>query len=506
MATVARHKTAITRYQLSAPMQALARTGLIGGGRRVFDYGCGHGHDLEVLRGAGIEASGWDPYYLPGAPREPADLVNLGYVLNVIEDPKERVETARQAFALARLCLCVAVMIVGKYDVSGMRRHGDGYLTNRGTFQKYFAQAEIKRLLEDALDNEAIAVAPGLFFVFRDKIEEQRFLAERARRARDISSLLLPRERPERVTVTQARIEAYRDTLAGLWQRTLELGRPPHEDELDEELVGAIQSGLGTLGRALPLARQLFDPAALEAARAARVEDLRLYFALNLFNRRRPYRELPPELQRDIKAFLGSQKAAETAGRELLFSLGDPGVIREACRVAAAAGLGLLQGEHSLQLHAALIGRLPAPLRAYVGCAEKLYGSVRDADLLKVHIGSGKLTLLRYEDFDDDPLPRLVERIKIDMRAQDIDFFDHRDRPQLLYLKARHLAPDHHAYARQKAFDEALLALGLFDFSGFGPDPETFRVTLARAGLKIRGFELVASNLRGTCQRPAPRG
>jgi DNA phosphorothioation-associated putative methyltransferase len=492
MTTVARHKTAITRYQLSAPMQALARAGLIDGGRRVFDYGCGHGHDLEVLRAAGIAARGWDPYYLPDAPREPADVVNLGYVLNVIEDPKERVETARQAFALARTCLAVAVMITGKYDVSGMRPHGDGYLSNRGTFQRYFAQGEIKRLLEDALDNEAIAVAPGLFFVFRDKIEEQRFLAERARRARDISGMLLPRERPERVSVTQARIAAHRDTLAALWQRTLELGRHPHEDELDEELVSGIRSGLGTMGRALPLARQLFDPAGLEAARAARTDDLRLYFALNLFNRRRPYRTLPPELQRDVKAFLGSYKAAEAAGRELLFSLGDPDIISTACQAAAAAGLGQLHDEHALQLHGALIDRLPGPLRAYVGCAEKLYGSVRDADLIKIHIRSGKLTLLRYEDFDNDPLPRLVERIKIDMRAQDIAFFDHRDRPQLLYLKSRYLAPDHPAYARQKAFDEALLGLGLFDLSGFGPDPETFHAALAGAGYEIHGSALVA--------------
>jgi hypothetical protein len=109
---------------------------------------------------------------------------------------------------------------------------------------------------------------------------------------RDISALMLPRDRPERVSVTQARIEAnHREALEGLRQRTLQLGRAPHDDELEGEQVAAVRGGFGTTGKALALARRLFDPADLEAARVARTEDLRLYFALNLFNHRRPYRE-----------------------------------------------------------------------------------------------------------------------------------------------------------------------------------------------------------------------
>jgi len=344
-ATIARHKTAIIRYQLSAPMQALARAGYLEGTYSVFDYGCGHGHDLELLEAIGIETRGWDPHYRSDAAKDPADLVNLGYVLNVIDQPAERVEPLRRAFALARIGLIVAVLVQGKYDVSGLRPHGDGHLSRRGTFQKYFAQAEIKRLIEEALEEEAIAVAPGMFLVFRDKVEEQRYLAERARRRRDISALLMPRARPERVSARQARIAAHRETLTRLWQRALELGRRPQADELDADLMDTVRNGLGGLGRALGLARDLFDAADLEAAAEARREDLRLYFALNLFNRRQPYRTLPRELQRDIKAFLGSHKAAEEAGRALLFSLGDPAVIKEAAETAAAAGLGHLDGD-----------------------------------------------------------------------------------------------------------------------------------------------------------------
>jgi hypothetical protein len=44
---------------------------------------------------------------------------------------------------------------------------------------------------------------------------------------------------------------------------------------------------------------------------------------------------------------------------------------------------------------------------------------------VKIHVRSGKLTLLFYDDFDSSPLPRLRERIKINMREQKIDFFQY---------------------------------------------------------------------------------
>jgi hypothetical protein len=53
---------------------------------------------------------------------------------------------------------------------------------------------------------------------------------------------------------------------------------------------------------------------------------------------------LPPELQRDIKVFFGNATSGFEAGRALLFSVGKPEVIDNACRQAAAAGLGYLNG------------------------------------------------------------------------------------------------------------------------------------------------------------------
>ena len=85
-----RSQTAIRRYRCSRPIAMALAQGMIDTDREVFDYGCGHGEDVEYLRQQGVRASGWDPTFTPDRPLQEADVVNLGFVLNVIEDPAER--------------------------------------------------------------------------------------------------------------------------------------------------------------------------------------------------------------------------------------------------------------------------------------------------------------------------------------------------------------------------------------------------------------------------------
>ena len=85
-AIIARHLTALSRSNLSAPMQCLARHGFLDGTLSVFDYGCGRGDDIRNLTGNAIRVSGWDPHYAPDQPKQVADIVNLGFVINVIEN------------------------------------------------------------------------------------------------------------------------------------------------------------------------------------------------------------------------------------------------------------------------------------------------------------------------------------------------------------------------------------------------------------------------------------
>src|SRR2546423_14053216 len=85
-AAIQRHKTAIRRGDFSRPVKCLLRDGLVAKGMTFFDYGCGRGEDIELLTAEGVLCGGWDPAYRPDTPRQEADVVHLGYVLNVIDD------------------------------------------------------------------------------------------------------------------------------------------------------------------------------------------------------------------------------------------------------------------------------------------------------------------------------------------------------------------------------------------------------------------------------------
>ena len=97
---IARHKTAIRRPSFSLPIKCLLRDGLVHAETTVFDYGCGHGQDIELLRGSGIPCDGWDPAFRADGEKKPADVVNIGYVINVIEDAQERTKAVRSAWEL----------------------------------------------------------------------------------------------------------------------------------------------------------------------------------------------------------------------------------------------------------------------------------------------------------------------------------------------------------------------------------------------------------------------
>lgn len=128
---VQRHLTALTRSSLSAPVQLLFRHGLLSPGSTVFDYGCGRGGDVTGLAANGLAAHGWDPHFAPDQPIFEADVVNLGFVVNVIEDPAERVDAMHKAFKLARRVMSIGVMLYGS-DPAG-RPFRDGFITSRNT-------------------------------------------------------------------------------------------------------------------------------------------------------------------------------------------------------------------------------------------------------------------------------------------------------------------------------------------------------------------------------------
>jgi DNA phosphorothioation-associated putative methyltransferase len=494
---VQRHRTALVRYALSTPMDALYQHGFLDGRHRIFDYGCGRGGDLAQLERLAVPAAGWDPHFAPGATKELADIVNLGFVLNVIESQSERAEALKGAWGLATKLMVVAVLIGGRSAWEKHRLFRDGVVTSKGTFQKYFAQDELRTYIEQHTGRQPIALAPGLFFVFREDEDEQAFLADRQRSRRSERPMRarLPKldrpERPVRSPRAKApkpdRWEPFREVLDAFWARCLHLGRAPEPGEFEDE--GALAEA-GSPSSIMRHCVQRFGEAPLAEARDRRAADLLVWLALGCFERRRSYQKLPPSLRTDVRAFWGSWTKAQDLGRQLLFSAGDTGTVFRAAETAATGGVGVLEGTHALFVRGHRVRDLPGVLRVYVGCAGQLAGEPESADVLKVHLQGGKLTLLNYDDFDR-PLPDLVERVKVDLRRASIQFFSYEGGPyppQPLLWKSRLLAPDDPDQARCARLEARLEKLG-FDLRQIIDRP-TFEQRLGALGYSQRGWVL----------------
>lgn len=502
---IARHLTALTRYNFSAPVQSLARHGFLDGSRSVFDYGCGRGDDLRGLCENGIAAAGWDPYFAPERPKLASDIVNLGFVINVIEDISERAEALQGAYTLTQQLLVISAMIRSEASVNGLA-YGDGVVTSRRTFQKYYTQAELRQFIADVLGEEPLAVAPGIFYVFKDKQEEQRFQYGRLENRRNLLRLT-PRSPPQpRPSLRQPRLTpadkaraAYdegRQWLEPLWASWITLGRVPALEEVagHEEILARF----GSLKAALKIIHAAHEEemALVQVSAVSRADDLRVYFAKLHFERRRTYHTLEARLQRDAKAFFGSFRTAQEASQALLGCLSNVQQINAACREAADSGLGWYVEGESLQLHSSMVPQLPALLRVYIECATLLHGDISGADLIKIHVRSSKLTLMRLDDFAERALPRMTQRIKINLRTQEQEIFDYVGGydPPFLYEKSRFINEEFPHYAEQIHFEESLDAIGLLRFADHGPSYTKFNELLARRRYCIDGFNLKRSD------------
>ncbi|KOE09193.1 hypothetical protein ACS81_00340 [Vibrio parahaemolyticus] len=491
-----RHKTAIVRHELSSPMKTLAKQGYLDGRFSIFDYGCGRGDDLRELEAHGLDALGWDPVFSPDNDKVNSDIVNLGFVLNVIEDQDERLEALLSAWEFANKVLVVSVMLANDSYITQFQPYKDGVITSRNTFQKYYAQSEFKGYLERSLQEDAIAVAPGIFYIFKDKLEEQRYLQSKYQRHHTWHQLTSPQpiESKDKAKLV---ISQNRTLFDDFWNVCLELGRVPANDEFNRS--EEVRSLIGSHKKVFGLLQEMFDTKEFAKAEKRRKEDLLLYFTMGLFEKRKPYTQHPESLKRDIKALFTDYKTALNLAAELLFAIADTDLINRQCEKAhQQLPASLLNEGHSIILHRDYIDDLPLLLRVYVGAGLQMYGELdEEIDLVKIHITSGKLTLTAYDNFEHS-VPFLVERIKIKMAEQDIDFFDYvneKRRPPLLN-KHLYMPPEHENYKKQLSFDKRLATL--LDFE---PTEEShmvraeFEVLLGKHNKEIKGFTLRAHSL-----------
>jgi DNA phosphorothioation-associated putative methyltransferase len=212
-------------------------------------------------------------------------VVNLGYVVNVIEDAKERTETLREAFRLCRRLLIVSARLSFEARATRAEEFGDGLLTRRGTFQKFFAQDELRDWIDTILGARSVAAAPGIFIVFRDDTLRQAFQLARYR---------------QRATAATERIsdrlfEEHQDLLQPLMDFFAARGRLPEDEEIEE--AGEIRSQFGSIRQAFLVVRHASGKQRWEEIQRERAEGFLVYLALERFGGRPRFSALPRELQ-----------------------------------------------------------------------------------------------------------------------------------------------------------------------------------------------------------------
>ncbi len=431
---VQRHRAAIRRTDFSLPLKCVLRDSLLAQGDSLFDYGCGHGDDIRRLQAHGFECDGWDPVHRPDVLLHPADAVNLGYVLNVIEDLDERGQTLRIAWELCRKVLVVAARIaVGDGGDFGAE-YGDGVLTRLGTFQKLYTQAELREYLQRVLETEAVPAAPGVFYVFKDAELAQRYFAARYRRRG-----ATPRQR-----TSQRRFEEHRPLLEALMAKIGELGRMPCPDELPES--EALIAAFGSLKRAFALIRRVTGTEEWETLRQDRIDDLTVYLALSRFRRRPPISALPMDLQRDIREFFGTYTRACESADACLFDVGNADAIDQACQRSPVGRLS----SNALFVHKSAVNSLEPILRIYEGCARAYLGEIDDTTVVKLHRFSGKISYLACPDFDTAPHPAIQRTVKLSLRSRELDCRDHTDDEEPLVLDQKDRMVDAEYPLREK--------------------------------------------------------
>ena len=446
--------------------------GLIDTSRSVFDYGCGHGEDVEYLRKEGVRVAGWDPSFTPQNSIQEADVVNLGFVLNVIEDPSERRDTLKKAFSLARQFLIVSVRV----DRTPARTtdFNDGHMTSRGTFQKIFTQAEIREYVEATLGRRAYPATLGVVYVFADDAAESNYIANQAliRRIEHRTELVNQ--------FSKDRIAKRFVKLAG------ELGRLPLPQEFSS--YAKLLERFGSPRRIERLTFGQADPKLLAQSQDQKREDILTYFSMLRLQGLHPppASALPAGIYADIRAIWGKYSAAAEAAETFLFKIGQPDLIGEAFDQAPAGK----RVNDTLYVHRSVEDALPPLLRLVVFAGKQIVGDT-GYNVLKLSWDGRKVAFLTYDRFDEEAHPALRNSVLAYLPKTDYGIRDYSDssNPPVLHRKETLVLQDYPAFEKFRALTEKEERFGLLSQGGIG-HRQQWEEALVRAGLTVAGHTL----------------
>lgn len=484
--SIARHRTALVRSSLSSPIDVALKYELLTIGHTIFDYGCGRGDDVALLMSDGFDAVGWDPYYAPDGEKRSSQVVNLGYVLNVIENPSERVSVLQDAYNYAEKVLVVAALIEGQKSRTQAKRYRDGIITQRGTFQKFFTQMELRELIEASLRTDAISAGPGLFLVIRDETERETFLRTRHKRtSRDVLPRLSSRAR-QSIELTSEEDQIF---ASAYWEIACEHGRLPRALELPTDLSEWITRKFGSAKKAAAWLADHFGREDLERAAQQKKNQLLSYLALAVFRQKKLRLLMTPELRREIRRTFGTLKEAEEEAFRTLRHIADPETLANDCMKACEQGTAQIDAKSRLLVRSERVPELPSSLQVVIGVAEWMGDDLSSVDMVSIGVENAVVTFYRYRGFKDKPFPMLEARLRVHLIKQSVKYLPEKatEAPRFFVGKSDVL---HEENEEQNSLDGVIRDMNPEAYSTRLVNVETLLRLIGGTGRTWKGVEL----------------
>lgn len=426
---IERHKAAMVRNDLSRPLKTALELGIFKEDMTFFDYGCGYGGDIERIQQRGYVSNGWDPYYRSDKPLIKADIVNLGYIINVIESLGERREALINAWSLTQQVLIVAAQVLIDDERRGVVAYGDGIITNRNTFQKYYEQEELKIYIDQVLKADSIPISIGIYLIFKDEEKAQIFRA----------SFFRSRLKTPRIQRKVRQFEDYQMLLTPLIEFVTNRGRFPVKGELENE--GEIKLEFGNFRRAFKLILEATDIEEWDQIEEKRRQDLLLYVALSKFGERPKNVHLSKEMREDIKALFGNYNKACLLADLTLLSLRDIENIADLCRESLVGK----KTNNSLLIHVSALETLEPLLRLYEGTANRTFGRLDNCNIIQLYFHKPQIAYLSVPNFDQEAHPIIREKMTIDLQHQNVYYWeaDLELNPSIIHEKDKFVTEDY---------------------------------------------------------------
>ena len=468
---IRRDLTAMARRALSRPIQIAIEHDVISKNETWLDYGCGRGFDVDSLASLGWKAKGWDPIHRKTIKKTAATVVSLVYVVNVIEREEERKQVLLDAWKLAKKCLVIAARLDHERDEAHVRPFADGWLTSKGTFQRFFEQSELRNWVEIQLRHEAVVAAPGVFYIFKKTADLEEFKARRYR-----IRIPAPWTRD-----SDQKFKEHANLLAPLIEFVAAHGRIPKDEELENQEM--LKKTFGSIKQAFRIVQNVTDREEWIKIADRRRIDLLVHLALRQFDGDYMMKDLPKSSQYDVRTFFQSFKKANLLASKLLFSAGSLDAIQLACRSSSVGKLT----PSALYIHKEALHLVPALLRVYEACARRIVGEIEEANLVKLHRDAKMVSYLSYPDFWENPHPPLASSFSVDLIKQNFDFrkYSNRKNRPILHRKETFISPSHPHHEKFLNLSIAEQAAGLFQSSELIGHEEAWHKILNEKGVKI---------------------